>query len=93
FITNKWNKITYNDISNKFNSNIIENIAKPLNLPSQNTAKFNSNLDNESDFISDAQINKIIQDFYALNGSNDSQFDGFSFADIQNSSSNLQIYG
>ena len=91
FISNKWNKITYNDISNKFNSNIIEAIAKPLNLPIQNTAKFNSNLDSESDFISDAKINKIIQEMYAYDKDTDN-FSGFSFRDIQNQS-NLQIYG
>ena len=28
FITNKWNKITYNDISNKFNSNISESVGE-----------------------------------------------------------------
>lgn len=28
FIANKWNKITYNDISNKFNSNISESVGE-----------------------------------------------------------------
>nr|MBP3724363.1 hypothetical protein [Campylobacter sp.] len=51
----------------------------------------NFELDDGSILTSD-QINKIIQDFYALNTQNNSEFDGFSFSEIQNQS-NLQIYG
>ena len=57
----------------------------------ENVAKFNSNLDSESDFISDTQINKIIQEMYAYDKDTDN-FSGFSFSEIQNQS-NLQIYG
>nr|MBP3725131.1 hypothetical protein [Campylobacter sp.] len=52
----------------------------------------NFELDDGSILTSD-QINKIIQDFHALNTQNNSEFDGFSFADIQNNSNSLQIYG
>ena len=51
----------------------------------------NFSLEDGSILTSD-QINKIIQDFYALNTQNNSEFDGFSFSEIQNQS-NLQIYG
>ena len=51
----------------------------------------NFELEDGSILTSD-QINKIIQDFHALNTQNNSEFDGFSFADIQNNS-NLQVYG
>ena len=47
---------------------------------------------NDGSILTSDQINKIIQDFYALNTQNNSEFDGFSFSEIQNQT-NLQIYG
>ena len=46
----------------------------------------------DGSIITNEQINKIIQDFYALNSDTDN-FSGFSFSEIQNNSNSLQIYG
>lgn len=86
FITNKWNKITYNDISNKFNSNISESVVEFINLSNSNKFANSTN----SPFITQNQIDKIIEQINTY--SDDKGLGNFAFNDIQNSQ-NLQLYG
>lgn len=80
FVSNKCNKMSYNDLSKRFETNITESVAP---LPTS------SNLSN-SPFISQNQIDKIIEQVSAFGS--DSGYGNFSFDDMKSAVS-LQIYG
>ena len=84
----KFNQI-YDDLVIKYSPN--DQITIKNHFYSNNCKVENFALEDRSILTSD-QINKIIQEMYALNTQNNSEFDGFSFSEIQNQS-NLQIYG
>ena len=98
FINGKWNKMTYNDLSRKFETNVSESVApltnysKGANLVNSQICEFanSSKSINSSPFISQNQIDKIIEQVSTYNS--DTGFGNFAFDDMKGAM-NLQIYG
>ncbi|WP_195836341.1 hypothetical protein, partial [Campylobacter portucalensis] len=106
FITNKWNKITYNDLCDKFETNVIESVGESLNkiandlafrfgketaINSNEFANSNKDANNlNSPFITQNQIDKIIEQINTY--SDNKGLGNFAFNDLANSQ-NLQLYG